>query len=260
MTGLLVQDKNVVVPGEIIAEGMDYLPSYGTYRQQDKIRACQLGLLTVDGKVLKIIPLAGRYLPRRNDIVIGKVIDILLSGWRLELNSPYTAVLNLKDASFEYIAKGADLSKYFSLEDYILTKIVNVTSQNIIDVSCKGPGLRKLRGGRVIQVSPCKVPRIIGKRGSMVSMIKRATGCQITVGQNGIVWINGEPDKEIIVVEAVNKIQREAHIQGLTERIQKFLEAKTGMKIEIIEDHTEGGSDYRPEGGSDYRPEGAAEY
>ncbi len=239
MTGLNAQDKTVVVPGEVIAEGMDYLPSYGTYREQDKIMASQLGLLNVDGKVLKIIPLAGRYLPRRNDIVIGRVIDILMTGWRLELNSPYTAVLNLKDASFDYIAKGADLSKYFNLEDHVVTKIVNVTSQNLIDVSCKGPGLRRLRGGRIIKVSPCKVPRIIGKKGSMVSMIKRSTGCQITVGQNGLVWINGEPDKEIIVVEAVNKIQREAHIQGLTERVQKFLEEKTGMKIEIIEDREE---------------------
>ncbi len=239
MTGLNVQDKTVVVPGEVVAEGMDYLPSYGTYRDQDKIMASQLGLLNIDGKVLKIIPLAGRYLPRRNDIVIAKVVDILMTGWRLEINSPYTAVLNLKDASFDYIARGADLSKYFNLEDYMVTKIVNVTSQNIIDVSCKGPGLRKLRGGRVIKASPCKVPRIIGKKGSMVSMIKRATGCQITVGQNGLIWINGEPDKEILVVEVINKIQREAHIQGLTERIQRFLEEKTGTKIEIIEERAE---------------------
>ncbi|MEK6964163.1 MAG: exosome complex RNA-binding protein Rrp4 [Nanoarchaeota archaeon] len=239
MTGLIVQDKTVVVPGEVIAEGIDYLPSYGSYREQDKIMASQLGLLNIDGKVLKIIPLAGRYLPRRNDVIIAKVVDILMTGWRLEINSPYTAVLNLKDASFDYIARGADLSKYFNLEDYMVTKIVNVTSQNIIDVSCKGPGLRGLRGGRVIRVSSCKVPRIIGKKGSMVSMIKRATGCQITVGQNGFVWINGEPDKEILVVEVINKVQREAHIQGLTERIQKFLEEKTGNKIEIIEEKDE---------------------
>ena len=34
---LLAKDKNVVVPGQILAEGMDFLPSFGTYRKNDKI-------------------------------------------------------------------------------------------------------------------------------------------------------------------------------------------------------------------------------
>lgn len=232
---LLVENKQVVVPGQIIAEGMDYLPSTGTYRLNEHIRAQQLGLLIIDGKVLRTLPLAGRYLPKVNDVVIGRVEDILMSGWRLDINGPYSAVLPLKDASFDYIRKGEDLTNYFDLDDYVVMKITQVTTQNLIDTTVRGPGLRKLEGGRVIVVNAFKVPRVIGKRGSMVSMLKGATSCQIVVGQNGLIWVSGEPEKEVIAYEAIRMIEAQAHVPGLTERIKTFLEKRTGGKVAVPE-------------------------
>jgi exosome complex component RRP4 len=230
---LLVKDKDIVVPGEILAVGIDYLPGAGTYRLGDDILANRLGLLMIDGKVLKTVPLSGRYLPKKYDVVIGKVIDILMSGWKLDINSAYPAVLPLKDASFSYIAKGDDLTKYFELDDYVVLKITNVTSQNLVDVTCKGPGLHKLKGGRIIYVNTHKVPRIIGKKGSMVSLIKKATDCKVIVGQNGIAWLSGEPEMEVIAVNTIKVIEDKSHISGLTEKIKEYLEKITGRKLEI---------------------------
>ena len=230
---LIAQDKDIVVPGEVLAKGMSYLPGHGTYRKGDEIIANRLGLLTLDGKVLKTVPLSGRYMPKRNDVIIGKVFDILMSGWRLDINCPYSAVLPLKDATFGYIAKGADLTKYFELDDYVIVKITNVTSQKLVDVTCKGQGLHKLRGGRIIYVNTHKVPRIIGKKGSMVSLIKKATDCKITVGQNGTAWISGEPEMEVITVNAIKMIEEKSHVSGLTDKVKEYLEKATGKKIEI---------------------------
>ncbi len=226
-------EKSVVAPGQILATGMDYLPGVGTYRHEDKILANQLGLLAFEGKVLTTAPLAGRYLPTKNDVVIGKVLDVLMSGWRIEFNSPYSAVLPLKDATSDFIRKGEDLTEYFDLGDQVVCKITQVTSQNLIDVSMKGPGLRKLRGGQFLNVSAAKVARIIGRRGSMVGMIMASTGCDIAVGQNGVVWISGEPAMEVVVAKAIHMIDRQAHTQGLTERVKEFLESATGRKIDL---------------------------
>ncbi|MFH1072916.1 MAG: exosome complex RNA-binding protein Rrp4 [Nanoarchaeota archaeon] len=231
---LVTQDKEIVVPGEVLAEGMEFLPSFGTYRMENKILAKRLGLLVVDGKVLKIIPLSGRYLPKRDDIVIGKVVDITMNGWRVEINSPYTSLLGLKEGSFDFIQKGANLTRYYALDDHLVAKIVKVTSQNLVDLSCRGPGLRKLKGGRIIRVNTHKVPRIIGKKGSMVSMLKRATDCKIIVGQNGLVWIQGEPKNEIIAANTIYKIESESHLSGLTERIREYLESATGKKLDDV--------------------------
>ena len=103
-------------------------------------------------------------------------------------------------------------------------KIVIVTSQKLVDVTMKGPGLRKLKGGRIIDVSTHKVPRIIGKQGSMVVMIKDATKCNIVVGQNGWIWIDGEPTNELLAIQTIRKIEKESHLSGLTDRIKEFLE------------------------------------
>ena len=220
-----------MVPGEILAEGMDYLPSQGTYRKDNFIIASILGLARVEGKVIKIIPLSGNYLPKRGDVIIGKVADINFSGWSVETNSAYNAMLSMKDGTSDYIRRGEDLTKYFSIGDFIVTKIYNVTSQNLIDLTMKGPGLRKINGGRMMKVAPSKVPRIIGKLGSMVSMIKKATNCNIIVGQNGIVWIKGVmPEDELITVETIKKIEAESHVPGLTSIIKDFLEKK-GKKV-----------------------------
>lgn len=233
MGKLLLKDKSIVVPGEEIAEGMDYLPGFGTYREKDKIIANRLGLLYMEGRAVKIIALSGQYIPKRGDTIIATVIDISFSGWRVDTHSAYSAMLSLKDATSEFIVRGADLTKYFKVGDIMVCNITNVTSQKLVDVSTKGPGLRKLHGGRIIKVNTNKIPRIIGKQGSMVSMIKDATGCNISVGQNGLIWLEGLPEKELIAVKAIKKIEKESTLSGLTDMIKAFLEKETGKKLDV---------------------------
>lgn len=221
---LLANERSIAVPGEEIAEGLGFIPGEGVYRKENKLIAGRLGLVSTAGKVLKLIPLSGKYIPKINDKIIGKVFDVLMTGWRLDMNSPYSSVLTLKDASSEFIERGADLTQFYNIGDYIMAKITNVTSQKLVDVTMRGPGLRKLKGGRIIEVNTHKVPRIIGKEGSMVGMIKEHTGCNILVGQNGLIWIDGSPEHEVLAVKAITKIAEESHTSNLTERIKTFLE------------------------------------
>jgi len=226
MTALLVEDKAIVVPGEELAEGMDYLPGSDVIRDGDKLISTKVGMVSIQNHLIKIIPLAGKYMPKRNDIVLGKVVGMGFSGWRVDIDWAFEANLALRDASSDFIEKTADLAQYYDYEDWIVCQITSVSaSGKLIDLSMKGPGLRKLGPGRMIHVTPSKVPRIIGKLGSMISMIKEATGTKISVGQNGLVWVSGEDaSKELLAVHAIQKIEAESHISGLTDRIKAFLE------------------------------------
>lgn len=228
---LLVEDRQIVIPGEKLADGMDFLPSQGTYRQDDSIYSKVMGLTRVDGKVLKIVPLKGTYLPKINDVVIAQISEIISAGWIGNIFSPYHSMMPLKEGSADFIQKGADLSKFFDVGDFVVVKITRVTPQKLIDISAKGPGLRKLKEGRIFRVNSSKVPRIIGKQGSMISLIKEKTGTQITVGQNGLVWLSGEdPVMENLAETTIKKIEDEAHTAGLTDKIEKFLQKAVGGK------------------------------
>jgi exosome complex component RRP4 len=58
----------------------------------------------------------------------------------------------------------------------------------------------------------------------MVNMILRETRCNITIGQNGRILINGRTrEQEEMAVSTIQKIEREAHISGLTNRVQEYL-------------------------------------
>jgi len=152
-----------------------------------------------------------------------KIVDITMNGWLMDINSAYGAMLNSKDIP-RFVRKGEDLTQYYDVGDYLRVRIFNVTSQNVVDVTMKEPGLQKLEGGRVIKINPHKVPRVIGKQGSMVTLIKEKTQCNITVGQNGVVWLQGPtPESEVQAVCAIKKIEAEAHLEGLTERMTTFL-------------------------------------
>ena len=225
MSNILIQERSIVIPGETLAEGMDYLPGDNTYREDDKIYSKILGLANVSGRVIRITPLGGPYVPKIGDKIIAKVTDITMSGWRAETNTAYMAMLNVKDATSRFIKKEEDLSQIIAIGDYIIVIIINVTSQNLIDLTMREPGLHKITGGRVIKINCQKVPRVIGKQASMINMIKEKTGCEITVGQNGLIWIKGTPEGELKAEKAVKLIEEKSHLEGLTDKVQKFLEA-----------------------------------
>lgn len=226
MSEVLIKDKEIVIPGQILATGMDYLPASGTFREAEKIISSITGMANLNGRLIKIIPLTGPYVPRRDDVIIGRVVDIGFFGWRVDIGWAYEATLSAKDA-VEYVERGADLSQFYNYGDIIMAKITNTLGSKIIDLGMRGPGLRKLNEGHIIKIIPSKVPRVIGKQGSMITMIKENTDCRILVGQNGLVWISGnDPEKELKAIEAIRMVDQDSQTEGLTDRVQAFLKGE----------------------------------
>ena len=116
------------------------------------------------------------------------------------------------------------MSKYFAIGDYVFAEIISISEAGFVKISAKHRPYRKLHSGNVIEVSPTKIPRIIGKQGSMINILKDLSKCEILVGQNGIVWIKGTPEKEALVASAIKLIEKESHKPGLTDKIKQILE------------------------------------
>jgi len=225
---LIMENRKLVVPGDKVAEG-DYLIGEGIFKEGNELYANILGLLDAKENFIKVIPLKGKYVPKVGDLTIGVINDIAFSSWYVDMNSPYSGVLSVANATERFIdLNEEDISKIYDIGDVVLAKVANVSQSMVIGLTMKDRGLFKLKEGRLIEVSPTKVPRVIGRKGTMVQMLKDLTGCRITVGQNGRIWISGENSN--LAIEAIKKIEREAHTSGLTDKIRAMLESKKPAK------------------------------
>lgn len=233
---LLVNEKDLVVPGQVLAEN-EYFPGRGTFKEDNRICSSFVGLVSVRNKKINVIPLQSKYIPKRGDVVIGEITDIRFSMWGLDINSPYTGLL---PASEVFGKDKRELESVFDIGDVLLLRVVDVDEVKKVKLGLKGRGLGKFRDGILVYITPTKVPRLIGKRGSMINMVKEKTRCDIVVGQNGVVWIKGEPDMERIAEKVVLMIDREAHTSGLTDRVRELLDRLTGVEPEIQVEESEG--------------------
>jgi len=219
--------RSIVIPGEYIDDKKGRKLGDDVYDEGERVFAKVLGIPVVNENEMKIIPMSGVYIPNISDNVIGVITEVGISGWTVDINSPYIAFLPVADGVDEFVdTNRTDISRFFDVGDALSCKISKVTKNKTIRVSMRAMGARKLLGGSLMKVKPVKIPRIIGKGGSMINIIKQKTGCVIYVGKNGVVWLRGENKAEAI--EAILTIERESHTSGLTERIARMLEGLPG--------------------------------
>jgi exosome complex component RRP4 len=214
--------RKIVVPGEIIATGEDYLPSEGARREKENVLANRFGLAEESGRVVKVIAITGAFIPRKNNVIIGRVTQVTFNGWIIDIDSAYQAFLPI-DESPRFISK-SEMNQFLDIGDVIVAKIWSINARGI-DLSLKGKGLGKLEKGFVFRIIPNRVPRVIGREGSMITLIKEKAGCNITVGQNGWIWVSGpSSDEEIKARKIIEFIADKVHVSGLTELVEEWFE------------------------------------
>jgi len=218
------EERKIVVPGEIIISGDDYLPGDFTKKEGKNIIALRYGLGEERNRLVKVIPLSGIFEPRKGNNVLGRVEDLTFSGWILDIGAPYSAFLPMMESP-RFVNKN-NMQEFANIGDMINVKILSV-KRNSIDLTLKSKGLGKLEEGRIIKINSNKVPRVIGKEGSMINMIKDNTNTQIIVGQNGYIWIKGDDEGEQKAIDSIYLIAKESTSSGLTDIIEKFLKEKT---------------------------------
>jgi exosome complex component RRP4 len=221
----LVDNRSIVVPGQALADG-NLSPGKGAYLEGDQIFSEYVGTVEFRDGEARVSPRRGRYVPEKGDSVIGEITRVSHSNWTVDLNSPYDAIMPIGEAVEEYVdLTEDDIADWFDIGEVVVGKVQKVTKGKDVQLTMQDRRAKKLEGGRVIEVPPTKVPRLIGKKGTMVNTIKDHTNTSIIIGQNGRVWIDGE--KESLAAQACYKVAREAHVSGLTGKMEDWLEERS---------------------------------
>lgn len=229
---IFFEKKQLVTPGELLAEG-DYLSGENTFVEGNKIYSARIGLVDSDNKKVNVVALRAFYVPKVGDIVIGTVLEVGFNGWTVDIKSPYSALLRASDVlSRPFKPQNDELSQVLNAGDLIVAKIASYDRAHDPQLTVGEPGLGKITRGQILRITPTKIPRVIGRKGSMISMIKQETGCQIILGLNGVILVTGKTtEDEELAIEAIKKIEEESHTSGLTDRITQLLKERKG-KVE----------------------------
>lgn len=227
--------RELVTPGDLLAEN-DYLAGENTFKENGKIYATRVGLIEYENKRINVVALKSFYFPTVGDTIIGKVVEVSLSGWIVDIRAPYPAMLRASDVlERSFKPQKDDLPSIFDVGDLLIAKIVASDRTRDPLLTVREPGLGKISRGQIIEITPTKIPRLIGKKGSMITMLKKETGCQILIGQNGLILVSGKsPKDERLAIMAIRKIEEESHTSGLTDRIAEMLRKMKNKKEEVV--------------------------
>ncbi len=217
--------RKYVIPGEVITTG-PYRPEQNVILDGNRIISTAIGISEIYDDAVKVISLAGKYIPRIDDLVVGKVLSHTSLSWELDINSYYVGFLPAQDVfGRDFSAHADELTSKLKRGDMVVARIANFDRSRDPLLTISDRELGKIESGELVKISPSKVPRLIGKRGSMIQSIENASGAVITIGQNGWVVVSCENRGGLLkAIKAIKMVEAEAHIANLTDKVKSMLE------------------------------------
>jgi exosome complex component RRP4 len=219
-----IKNYEIVTPGTLLSENGE--GGEGTYTEGKKVFSKFLGTVQVYDNRISVSPMTSSYIPHEGDNVIGRIIEVSTKYWGVDIDAPYYTRLDSRDVNFR--TEIGELDKYLALGDLIYARVFRIYANNSADVSMRGSNFGKLESNRVSKINISRIPRLIGKEGSMINMIKEMTGCEVLVGQNGVVWVNGPEDGKAAALAAVKFIDENYMNQNMVESVRRLLENVRG--------------------------------
>src|ERR687886_1212269 len=225
--------RRYVVPGDKIAEG-NFRPLMNVIKVGNSIIATRIGIAESGREGVKVIPLSGVYIPRVNDIVIGKITDHSSLSWEVDVNSCFSAHLPAQDVfGRDFSPARDDMGRQLAIGDLIAARIIAFDRTRDPMLTIQDKDLGKIPHGELLKISATRVPRLIGKRGSMIQTIEQATQTRVLIGQNGIVVVTGRtPEGVKLAVRAIRMVEDEAHTANLTQRVKVLLNVPESPQME----------------------------
>jgi len=223
----MADKRKYVIPGDVVTTG-PFRPEQNVVLVEDKIISTTIGISEIYDDSVKVLSLTGKYIPKIDDLVIGKVISHTSLSWELDINSCYVGFLPAQDVfGRDFSAHADELSSKLKTGDLVAARIANFDRTRDPLVTISDRDLGKIDSGDLVKISPSKVPRLIGKKGSMIQMIEMSTDAAVTIGQNGWVVVSCESTEGLLKAKkAIEMVNDKAHVANLTDQVKEMLDKK----------------------------------
>lgn len=203
-----ISRRSVVVPGEAITDETQWMRGHGTTTNLSPaatlITATLAGPVTPTNKLLSVLPLRARYTPEVGDLVLGRIVSVDKSQWRVDVSAPLLAKLsmssiNLPGGALRRRTANDELQmrRYFQEGDLLVAEVQSVSgSDGAATLHARSLRYGKLRNGIFLAVSGTGGGGGVVRSRRQQFTINTSPGAigggdvDVILGVNGYVWLS----------------------------------------------------------------------
>ncbi|KAI9267387.1 exosome component 2-like protein [Sporodiniella umbellata] len=186
------EEAHLVNPGETVTVDQQFMRGHGTYTNSESaVISSVAGVVEKVNKLLSVRPLKTRYTAEIGDIVVGRITEVAMRRWKVDVNSRQDANLLLSSVSLpggvqrrKNEADELQMRQFFAEGDVLVAEVQTFYGDGTIGLHTRGFKFCKLRNGSFICVPPALVQRCKSQFHSL------PCGVDIILGLNGYVWIH----------------------------------------------------------------------
>lgn len=198
--------RNFTMPGHTVTSETKWMRGHGTFNVDTSatITATLAGNVVVTNKLLSVAPIRARYTPEIGDLVVGRIVEVGKSRWRVDVAAPLLAQLPLSSINLpggvlrrRTTADELQMRQYFQEGDLLVAEVQSIgNSDGFATLHTRSLKYGKLRNGLFLSVhgtgggggiirSRRQVFKInAGAAGSTSSQV------DVILGVNGYIWLS----------------------------------------------------------------------
>ncbi|KPI34953.1 Exosome complex component rrp4 [Cyphellophora attinorum] len=204
---------NFVIPGDTITSDSQFMPGHGTFKPStasSKIIASVAGNLIVTNRLLSVSPSRARYTPEIGDLVVGRIIEVGQSRWKVDIAAPLYANLPLSSINLpggvlrrRTTADELQMREYFQEGDLLVAEVQSIgNADGVATLHTRSLKYGKLRNGIFLSVNGTGGGGgIIRSRRQVFTLSGSVAGSMpsqvdVILGVNGYIWISKHVEQE----------------------------------------------------------------
>jgi exosome complex component RRP4 len=157
------------------------------------------GTLVRTNKLLSVRPFRAKYMPEIGDLVVGRIAEVQLKRWKVELSAPLLANLPLSAINLpggilrkRTTADELQMRAFFSEGDLLVAEVQSVHGDGSASLHTRSLRYGKLRNGLFVAVAGAGGGPGVVRARRQVWTVESAGGAgtvDVVLGVNGYVWI-----------------------------------------------------------------------
>ncbi|KAG7588446.1 K Homology domain type 1 superfamily [Arabidopsis suecica] len=181
--------NNSVIVADSIHEDAFLLKGHGTSEVDGELLATVCGVVTHVDKLVYIRTLRARYKPEVKDIVVGRVIEVSQSCWRVELNSTKDGILKLSSMDNDVQRRKTyvdelNMRSIIVEDDVVCAEVGCIHRDGTLELRAPSYKYGKLDKGQLLMVDPYLV-----KKSNHHFHYIESLGIDLIIGRNGFIWV-----------------------------------------------------------------------